>query len=208
MKQWQQKFSHYIHQMESADAAHDASHVQRVAISAEKFARIENADLSIVIPAVWLHDCVSVSKDSSLRDQASRLSAEKAHELLAQWGYPLENIEAIKHAIIAHSYSANITPETLEAKIVQDADRVDSIGAIGVARMMMVGGKMDCTLYNEDDPFCEKRKPKDRQWTIDHFYSKLLKLNAGFHTKAAINEAQRRHDYMLNFLKQLESEIT
>jgi uncharacterized protein len=208
MKKWIKIFSDYIHNLESADAAHDASHVQRVAVNAMKFAKIEGADLSIIIPAVWLHDCYTVSKKSELRKQASRLSAEKAEKLLSEWGYPQDNIQAIKHAIAAHSYSANIKPETLEAQIVQDADRIDSIGAIGVARMMMTGGKMDCTLYNEDDPFCVKREPQDRQWTVDHFYSKLLKLNAGFHTQAAQDEAQRRHDYMENFLKQLESEIS
>ena len=178
-----------------------------MAVNAIKFTQQENANLEIVLPAVWLHDCVSVAKDSDLRTQASKLSAEKAEELLNDWGYPNQNIQAIKHAIAAHSYSANIKPETLEAKIVQDADRIDSIGAIGVARMMMVGGKMDCTLYHENDPFCDNRKPEDRKWTVDHFYSKLLKLNSGFHTQAAKQEAQRRHDYMLKFLKQLESEI-
>ena len=208
MKKWTKIFSDFIHNLESADAAHDASHVQRVAVNAIKFAEIEGADLSIVIPAVWLHDCYTVSKKSELRKQASTLSAEKAEKLLSEWGYPQENIKAIKHAIAAHSYSANIKPESLEAQIVQDADRIDSIGAIGVARMMMTGGKMDCTLYNEDDPFCNQREPEDRKWTVDHFYSKLLKLNSGFHTKAAQDEAQRRHDYMQAFLKQLESEIS
>ena len=207
MNKWIQIFSDYIHSLESADAAHDAAHVQRVAVNALKFAKIERADLEIVMPAVWLHDCVSVSKSSDLRSKASQLSADKAEELLNNWKYPTQNMQEIKHAIAAHSYSANITPKTLEAQIVQDADRIDSIGAIGVARMMMVGGKMDCSLYHEEDPFCEDREPQDRNWTIDHFYSKLLKLNSGFHTQAAKNEAQRRHDYMLNFLKQLESEI-
>ena len=207
MQKWQTIFSEYIYQLESADAAHDAAHVQRVAIIAVKFAEIENANLEVVIPAVWLHDCVAVAKDSDLRDKASAMSAQKAEELLVNWSYPKQHIDEIKHAITAHSYSANITPTTLEAKIVQDADRMDSIGAIGVSRMMMVGGKLNCTLYNEEDPFCNSRNPQDRMWTIDHFYSKLLKLNQGFHTHAAQNEAQRRHDYMLGFLKQLESEI-
>ncbi len=207
MQQWVSVFRHYIQQLESADAAHDATHVHRVATNAIKLATSEEADLSIVIPAAWLHDCVTVCKSSHLRSQASQLSATKAQELLQEWQYPQDNIEDIKHAIAAHSYSANIEPKTLEAKIVQDADRLDSIGAIGVARMMMVGGKMDCTLYHDDDPFCRQRVADDRKWTIDHFYSKLLKLNSGFHTKAAVDEAQRRHDYMLNFLKQLESEI-
>lgn len=208
MQNWTSIFSDYIHSLESADAAHDAAHVQRVAVNAVKFSHIEKANLEIILPAVWLHDCVTVAKNSDLRSQASQLSANKAEELLNNWDYPSQNMPAIKHAIAAHSYSANIVPETLEAKIVQDADRIDSIGAIGVARMMMVGGKMDCTLYHEDNPFCHNREPQDRKWTVDHFYSKLLKLNSGFHTQAAKQEAQRRHDYMLNFLKQLESEIS
>ncbi|MCF6287833.1 MAG: HD domain-containing protein [Proteobacteria bacterium] len=207
MQKWINIFSDYIHNLAAADAAHDASHVQRVAVNAMKFAKIEQGNLDIIIPAVWLHDCVSVSKSSELRTQASSLSAQKAQELLLSWGYPQDNIAAIKHAIAAHSYSANIMPETLEAKIVQDADRIDSIGAIGVARMMMTGGKMDCTLYNATDPFCITREPQDRNWTIDHFYAKLLQLNSGFHTQAAKQEAQSRHDYMLGFLQQLESEI-
>ena len=207
MQKWHKIFSHYIHNLESADAAHDAAHVQRVVNNAVKFAKIENADLSIVVPAAWLHDCVTVCKSSDLRNKASQLSADKAEKLLKSWDYPQANMAEIKHAIAAHSYSANIAPRTLAAKIVQDADRIDSIGAIGVARMMMVGGKMDCTLYHADDPFCQNRQPQDRNWTIDHFYSKLLKLNSGFHTQVAIIEAQKRHDYMLNFLKQLESEI-
>ncbi len=207
MQKWTKIFSDYIHSLESADAAHDAAHVQRVAVNAVKFAHIEKADLEIILPAVWLHDCVTVAKNSNLRSKASQLSADKAEELLNDWGYPNHNMQAIKHAIAAHSYSANITPQTLEAKIVQDADRIDSIGAIGVARMMMVGGKMDCTLYHEEDPFCNNRDPQDRKWTVDHFYSKLLKLNSGFNTQSAKQEAQRRHDYMLNFIKQLESEI-
>ncbi|MEZ5496230.1 MAG: HD domain-containing protein [Gammaproteobacteria bacterium] len=207
MQSWKKIFKDYIQKQKSADSAHDADHVQRVVVNAEKFAKLENADLEVVIPAAWLHDCVAVSKDSSLRNQASKLSAEKAGQLLKEWNYPLDNIDAIKHAIEAHSYSANIKPLTLEAKIVQDADRIDSIGAIGVARMMMVGGKMNCRLYQSDDPFCKEREPQDRQWTVDHFYSKLLKLNSGFHTQAAKQEAQRRHDYMINFLQQLETEI-
>ncbi len=82
MQNWSTIFSDYIHSLETADAAHDAAHVQRVAVNAVKFAHTEKADLEIILPAVWLHDCVSVAKNSDLRSQASQLSAEKAEELL------------------------------------------------------------------------------------------------------------------------------
>ena len=207
MESWSLIFSGYIRELQTSDSAHDFAHVQRVVNNATKILNDENSDPEIIIPATWLHDCVSVSKDSPLRSKASKLSAEKAAQLLEEWGYPLTKISQIQHAIEAHSYSAEIKPLTLEAKIVQDADRLDSIGAIGVARMMMVGGKLDRSLYSQEDTFCKSREPNDLKWTLDHFYSKLLKLNAGFHTKSAKNEANKRHQYMLNFLDQLQSEV-
>jgi len=106
--------------------------VQRVVASARRFAEAEGGDLAVVIPAAWLHDCVAVCKGSDQRSLASRLSADKAIELLRD------------------SWSAGIAPQTLEAKVVQDADRIDSIGAIGVARAILVGGTLGRELYHPD----------------------------------------------------------
>ncbi len=204
---WETRFRQFIAALPVADAAHDLAHVQRVVVNARHFAEAENADLAVVIPAAWLHDCVSVCKGSAQRSQASRLSAAKALQLLSEWGYPEKYLSAIAHAIEAHSWSAGITPQTLEAKIVQDADRIDSVGAIGVARAILVGGTLGRELYHPDDPLCEHRQPDDKRYTLDHFFTKLLHLKDGFHTAAARAEAEKRHQRMHDYLQALKAEV-
>ncbi|MBC7449384.1 MAG: HD domain-containing protein [Hymenobacteraceae bacterium] len=115
------------------DVAHDAEHIRRVVTNARQLAASTGADERVVVPAAWLHDCVSVAKDSPQRTQASRLAATAADFLRAS-GYPATYIPAIEHAIEAHSFSAGIAPRTLEARVVQDADRLDTLGAVGIAR--------------------------------------------------------------------------
>ncbi len=112
------------------------------------------------------------------------------------------------HAIEAHSFSAGIPPRTLEARIVQDADRLEALGAIGIARCLLTGGTMRTPLYDPDDPFCDRREPDDRSYTLDHFYCKLFKLPGTMQTAAGREEARRRVDYMQGFLAELAGEIS
>ena len=116
-------------------------------------------------------------------------------------------LEPIYHAIEAHSFSANIETETLEARIVQDADRLEAVGAIGITRCFLTGGSMGTPLYDPSDPFAENRDPDDRRFTLDHFYCKLLGLAETMKTDAGRAEAVKRTDYMRAFLQQLGSEI-
>jgi uncharacterized protein len=208
LNQWSALFADFIEQLEVVDAGHDSNHVKRVVKSALQFAEAEGAELAVVLPAAWLHDCVPVAKNSPLRDKASQLSAEKAVQLLLEWNYPDKYHEAIAHAITAHSYSANVPCETLEAKVVQDADRMDALGAIGIARALVVGASFGNPLTFHEDPFCYDRTPDDKLAIVDHFYTKILKLKDSFHTPAASREALKRHEFMVQFLKQLEAEIT
>ena len=87
---WEQRFARFLEQENISDAAHDAAHIKRVVTNARMLASVENARLEIVIPAAWLHDCVTVAKDSAERPLASRLAAEKAGQYLRQSGYPAE----------------------------------------------------------------------------------------------------------------------
>jgi len=151
---------------------------------------------------------VPIAKDSPLRAQGSRLAAETATGFLSANGYPAELLDDVFHAIEAHSYSAGITVRTPEARVVQDADRLDSLGAIGIARCLLVGGRLDRPLCAPDDPFCGERTPDDARYTIDHFYAKLLKLPAGMQTAAGRAEAERRAAVMRRFLDDLRAEIT
>lgn len=209
LSDWEPRFAQFLDEAltGTADAAHDAEHVRRVVANAHRFAAAENADPAIVIPAAWLHDCVIVPKDSPLRSKASRLAAERAVAWLAGAGYPGRHLQAIDHAIAAHSFSAQIPPETLEAKVVQDADRVDALGAIGMARTFMVGGALTRPLYHPDDPFCENRPPDDAISTLDHFYTKLFKLPQTMQTAAGRAEASRRAAFMREFVAQFASEL-
>lgn len=191
----------------AADGAHGIPHVKRVVKNVFYLSDIEKSNLDITVPAAWLHDCVAVPKDSPQRPIASRLAAESASAFLAEIGYPEHHIPDVYHAIEAHSYSAGVPARTLEARVVQDADRLDSLGAIGIARCLLVGGHLGRPLCDPDDPFCETRAPDDSRHTLDHFYAKLLKLPSLMHTDAGRKEAERRVRYMRTYLDQLRAEI-
>ena len=197
----------FLARQPDADAAHDLSHVKRVLKNALQLSDKEQTDRQIIVPAACLHDCVSVAKDNPMRTQSSRLAADAAADFLAAIGYPAERVKEVHHAIEAHSFSAGIPVRTPEAAVVQDADRLDSLGAIGVARCLLVGGKLDRPLLAPDDPFCDERTPDDGLYTIDHFYAKLLKLPGTMQTAAGRAEAQRRADRMRRWLDELRDEV-
>jgi uncharacterized protein len=197
----------YLSEVMSADPAHDISHVKRVVQNTLRLTETESGNAAVTVPAAWLHDCVSVPKDSPLRKQASTLAAQKAVRFLESLDYPSGLLTQIFHAIEAHSFSANIATESLEACIVQDADRLDAVGAIGITRCFLTGGSIGTPLYDPSDPFAENRDFDDRRYTLDHFYCKLLRLTETMKTEAGRAEAQKRTDYMKAFLQQLASEI-
>lgn len=189
------------------DPAHDILHFKRVVAMADRLCAREGGRAEVVIPAAWLHDFVIVPKDSPLRSQASRLSAEKALEFLRDIEYPSEFYADIAHAIAAHSFSAGIETKTLEAKIVQDADRLDGLGAIGVARCFATAGLLKRAFYEGSDPFCETRAPDDRQYTIDHFFVKLFKTAESLKTVSGREEGVRRVEFMKSYLEELRREL-
>jgi len=189
------------------DGSHDVSHLQRVFKVAMMLSAAEDGDAEIVAAAVLLHDCVQVEKNSPLRKEASRLSAEKARDILADLGWDEARIAAAAHAIHAHSYSANITPETPEARIVQDADRMDAIGFVGIARCFYTAGRMNSALYDHFDPKAEGRELDDLSFALDHFEAKLFKLKTGFNTASGRDMADLRHARMTAFIEYLHEEI-
>lgn len=197
----------YLTGVMAADPAHDISHVQRVVQNTISLTRAASGNAEVTVPAAWLHDCVSVAKDSPLRKQASKLAADEAVRFLASIDYRPDLLDQIHHAIEAHSYSANLQTNTLEAQIVQDADRLEAVGAIGIARCLLTGGSLHRPLYEPSDPFAEKREPDDGLYTLDHFYCKLLGLAETMKTEAGKAEAIERTKYMRGYLEQLRLEI-
>ena len=207
IEQFEPLFVDFIKAEMQQDLAHDVNHVLRVVKCAKALCLKEGAKLEVVVPAAYLHDCFSLPKNHPDRAMSSQLAAEKAVSFLRHVGYPTDFYSEISHAIETHSYSANLKPKTLEAQIVQDADRLDALGAIGIARCLQVSTSLGVNLYSNDDPFAVKRDLNDKQFCIDHFYVKLLKLAETMNTPTAAVEAQKRSEYMQTYLTQLASEI-
>jgi uncharacterized protein len=191
----------------TSDGSHDLSHLLRVWKNATAIHDEEGGDLEILAAATILHDCVAVEKNSPHRAQASRLAAEKASKLLADIGWQSSRVAATAHAIEAHSFSANIPPRTLEAKILQDADRLDAIGMVGAARCFYIAGRMGSGLYDPLDPRAIDRKLDDKSFAIDHFEVKLFKLTAGFNTVRGAQIAKVRQERLRRFLGEFLDEI-
>ena len=189
------------------DPSHDILHIKRVLHTAKQIGLIEKANFEILIPAVWLHDFFVIPKNSIERNKASFICAEKAIDYLNSINYPSKFFGEIFHAIHAHSFSANIETKTIEAKVLQDADRIDALGAIGIARCFATGGIIGSSFYDVNDPFAENRELNDKEFSIDHFYKKLLTLPETMKTEAGKNEAQKRVHFIKIFLNQLKEEI-
>ncbi len=194
------------------DGSHDVSHILRVWRNAAAIAVTEpGCDQELLVAAVILHDCVAMEKNSPLRSQASRLAAARAGEIVGERGFSPERVAALAHAVAAHSFSAAIEPETLEARILQDADRLDAIGAIGIARCFYTGGRMGSGLYHPTDPRATDRPYDDARFALDHFDVKLFKIAEGFRTAAgqAMAEARLRtmRQFVADFLGEIGSEI-
>lgn len=205
---WRNRFEQFATQeMAGADVSHDISHVRRVVENARRLGVAERARAAVVLPAAWLHDCVSVPKDSPNRSRASRLASERATEFLQEIGYSADSIAAIAHAILAHSFSAQVPPETIEAQVVQDADRLEALGALGLARCLMTGGALGQRLFDPDEPFPVSRVADESKQSIDHFFCKLLRLPTTMQTVGGKLEAVRRSRVLLRFLEDLAEEI-
>ncbi len=204
---WSEACEAFLAEQPDADAAHDLGHVRRVVRQATQLGREERADLRVVLPAAYLHDCVAVQKNAPERTRASALSARSATAFLRGAGYDAAFLPAIAHAIEAHSFSAGIAPETLEARVVQDADRLDALGAVGIARAFMVGGAMGLAFAHPTAPFPDTRPPDEKRYALDHFFAKLLRLEQTMQTPAGRREARRRTAIIEQYLEALRAEM-
>lgn len=196
-----------MHDLMINDSAHDFEHIMRVLKNAKIICKKEKANEKLVLSAVLLHDIISYPKSDKRSKSSSIKSAEESKSILKTFNFTEEEIQIISDAIRDHSFSGNKIPETLEGKILQDADRLDAIGAIGIARVFAVSGSEKRPFYNVKDPFCKHRVPNDKIWTLDHFYQKLLYLESHMNTKSGKIEARKRTKILKEFLNQLKKEI-
>ncbi|HEX5166192.1 MAG TPA: HD domain-containing protein [Thermomicrobiales bacterium] len=205
----------FAHQRSAGhDTAHDALHLARVVANADGLVTDERAegaevDEFVVEAACWLHDVVQVPKGSGPAGEAARQSADIAREFLETHQVGRRRIDAIAHAIEAHSYSGGLRPQTIEAAVVQDADRLDALGAVGIARLWVTGVSLGGTLYHPTDPGGRSRRLDDRAFGLDHIERKLLQLPATMNTAAGRAEATRRAEFVRvyrdEFLRELNA---
>lgn len=189
------------------DSAHDEAHLLRVVRNALWFADEEGEyDKDVLIPACLLHDLVNLPKDHPERHLTSRKSAEEVCTRLGKV-FPLHGIKDLYDAIRAHSYSENIVPETIEAKTLQDADRIDALGYIGLARLFSVSGSLGRELFHPTDPLCTSGRDLDEsKYAVDHFYTKLVKLPDTMKTKLGAIVAEIKIKSMKEFIGKLAME--
>ena len=190
-----------------ADPAHNFSHILRVCNMARIIGREEKAEMRVLLPAVLLHDLGSKKGYGSVQEQSGQAGMRAVRSFLQGKGMDRDRIDKVLYAVEVHSFSRAIIPTTLEARILQDADRLDAMGAIGIARLFVTGGALGREMYHPQDPFCRDREPDDGRWNLDHFYRKLLKLESGMHTSAAKRLAAKRSRVMKQYLLDLEEEI-
>ena len=171
---------------------HDYFHLKRVVENALKIGKAENANLFLVELSAWLHDV----GDYKLHDGVDR-SEELVKEFLLTQNLSDELIDKVNEIISQVSFSKANSVTSLEAKVVQDADRLDAIGAIGIARAFAFGGSRGRELWNPDQP---------ESTTVQHFYDKLLKLKDLMNTETAKVIAEKRHRFLEEFLDQFYEE--
>ncbi|MGI3164391.1 HD domain-containing protein [Pseudooceanicola sp. 200-1SW] len=190
------------------DASHGLGHARRVLSAALEIAsQTPVSDTQVLAAAAYFHDLVNLPKNHPDRASASRLSAEAARPVLEGLGMAPARIEATAHAIEAHSFSANIKPESFEAKALQDADRLEALGALGIARTFYIAGRMGSALFSDEDPEGAERPLDDKAYALDHFELKLFRLPETMQTEAGRKLAAARADYMRDFIRQLLGEI-
>ena len=191
---------------EHGDAAHDLSHLLRVALFTMRFAG-EEADPRECVAAALLHDHVNVPKNHPDRAKASELSATAAGPILEQAGFSAEAVARIQAAIRDHSFSRGAVPNETLGKALQDADRLEALGAIGLMRVFSTGARMGTSYFHAEDPWAKHRPLDDSRYSIDHFFTKLLKLPATFLTPGGRAEALKRVRRLEAFLDDTADEI-
>ena len=187
------------------DPAHDVAHAERVALWTLRLA--PEVPHRVAIAAALLHDSVNVPKDSPDRARASELCAAEARALLPTVGFNDEETVTISDAIRTHSYSRGELPKSELGRALQDADRLETLGALGLCRVLSTGARLGARYFEAIDPWAERRVLDDLSFSVDHFFTKLLGLTDTMLTPLGRQEARARTEYLITFLEQLGREI-
>ncbi len=197
--------------LELPDRAHGLDHWKRVAgwtWRLYKEEQLENWDnYRLAMACGLLHDCYPVAKNSPDRPRSAELSAARAGEWLKEMHWAANDIEEVVMAIEDHSFSGGRLPRTYLGKCLQDADRLEALGAFGLYRTIATGVSMGADLFSESDPWASVRPLDDKKFTIDHFFTKLLKLPETFQTATGRRYADQRAKFLEDFLDLLKRDL-
>jgi uncharacterized protein len=194
----------------ASDQVHDFDHVIRVFKIAEVLAAQEGADIEIVGAAALLHDASSASGNDIVRQAHHEAAADFAGEVLMEEGWAAERIQAVQECILSHRFRAGKTPQSLEARVLFDADKLDAIGAIGVARSLAYAVLDGQPLYAEpSQTFVEtlKTEPGEAYTAYHEHLFKLSKIKDRMLTDSGLAMAEARHDFMQSYFDQLIAEV-
>lgn len=194
------------------DPVHGFDHVLRVYRMAERLAQAEGADLEIVRAAALLHDAEGSATEGgdAGRVDHHHASADFASRVLQAEGWPEHRIASVQHCILAHRFRDATQPETLEARVIFDADKLDVIGAIGVVRTVAYDVVVGQPVYAQpSDLFLEKgeKEPGEAHSSVHEYLFKLSKIKDLLHTPAARAIAEERHQFMHAFFERLSAEM-
>lgn len=190
---------------ENVAPAHDWHHVQRVAALAETLAAEYDPDERILFSAVWLHDIGRGREDRGDIDDHAAWGAEEAARLLDGFDVTDSEIEAIQHCIRAHRFSNDVEAETLEAKLLSDADNLDALGAVGIGRVFCYGAEHGQPMHDPDVPI-EADETRSGATSVNHFYKKIFRLPARMYTDAGRRMAEERRAFVEAFVERFEAE--
>lgn len=212
LEAWETKFFTYISAIPNEDSSHGVYHCQRVwraakDIALNELSDEEDFDFLVLLAASYFHDLVNLPKNHPDRNKASSKSAEAAATILRKMNFPENKIKHTMSCIASHSFSANIMCKSLEAEVLQDADRLEALGAIGLARTFNISGQLGTQLFHDTDPLAKHRDLDDKTYCFDHFFTKLLQLPDSFKTNTGKQEANHRAQFLLDFKDQLLREL-
>ncbi|MFB7141877.1 HD domain-containing protein [Gottfriedia sp. NPDC056225] len=201
------QIENYVRSLHQGDSSgHDWYHIDRVRNLAVHIARKENANQFIVECAALVHDVIDDKLHDNLEAQKAQLESFLNERLNSK------DINEIMYIVENISYKGGngVIPTSIEGKIVQDADRLDAIGAIGVARTFAYGGKKSRSMFNPEFKIREnmtiEEYRSDQSSSMHHFYEKILKLKDLMNTEAALELAEERHQFVEKFIDEFMKE--
>ena len=195
---------------QKSDQVHDFDHVMRVYRLAETLAKKEGADLEVVRAAALLHDAQSASGSEDLRLEHHEAAAAFAKRVLKEEGWSEKRINAVQDCILTHRFRAGLSPTTLEAKVLFDADKLDAIGAIGAARALAFAVLDGQPLHAEPSAVFQKTlevEPGETYTAYHEFLFKLSRIKDRMQTESGKAMAAERHTFMNDFFQQLRDEV-